>query len=301
VTRARVDVVVVSYNSAETLHACLEPLLGRPEIAVTVVDNASTDGSLDAIAGLPVRAIEAGRNGGFAFGCNLGMAAGSAPSVLFLNPDARIEPRDVDRLLAILDAEPDVALVGPRLIDGEGELIPSIRRWQRASSIWAQALFLHRLFPRAGWANEINRLPQAYDHVAYPEWISGACMLGRRPALEAVGGFDESFFLYCEDMDLCARLVAAGRRVRYEPSATVQHIGGHSAPRCGLLAVLADSRIRFARKHSSRRWAALQRAGIAVDAATHSLVGLRRPGYARGHAAALAVAAGPRTVSAASM
>jgi len=294
-TSARIDVVVVSYNSADTLRACIEPLLGRPDIAVTVVDNASADGSLDAIAGLPVRAIEAGRNGGFGFGCNLGMAAGDAPLVLFLNPDARIEPHDVDRLVAVLDAEPDVALVGPRLIDGDGELIPSIRRWQRASSIWAQALFLHRLFARAAWANEIDREPQAYEQVAYPEWISGAAMLGRRPALEAVGGFDEGFFLYCEDMDLCARLVAAGHRVRYEPSATVNHVGGHSAPRSALLAILADSRIRFARKHGSRPSAVFQRIGIAVDAATHSLAGLRRPGYARGHAAALAAAVRSRT------
>ena len=284
---ARIDVVIVSYNSRDTLRDCVQPLLGRPDIAVTVVDNASTDGSLESIADLPVQAIDAGRNGGFGTGCNTGMAAGTAPLVLFLNPDARIDPADLDRLVDVLDAEPDVAMVGPRLLDSDGELIPSIRRWQRARSIWAQALFLHRLLPNAAWANEINRSPAAYDRVAYPEWISGAAMLGRREALEAVGGFDEGFFLYCEDMDLCARLLTAGGRVRYEPGATVHHVGGHSAPRSSLLAILARSRVRFARKHASAPVALLQRIGLAVDAGTHSLTGLRRPAYARGHVAAL--------------
>ena len=79
-------------------------------------------------------------------------------------------------------------------------------------------------------------------------------MLGRREALEAVNGFDEGFFLYCEDMDLCARLVAAGHRIRYEPGATVRHRGGHSAPRSSLLAVLALSRVRYAAATPGRSW-----------------------------------------------
>ena len=258
-----------------------------PGVDVTVVDNASPDDSLEAIAGLRVQALQAGANLGFGTGCNLGAAAGDAPLVLFVNPDARIAQADLDRLVAVLAAEPEVALVGPRLLDDEGELIPSLRRYQRAGSTWAQALFLHRLLPRAAWANEIDRAPEAYDRVEYPEWISGACMLARREAVDSIGGFDEGFFLYCEDMDLCARLREAGWRIRYEPGAVVHHVGGHSAPRSSLLAVLARSRIRYARKHGAPLSAALQRLGLAVDAITHVLVGLRRPGRARGHAAAL--------------
>jgi N-acetylglucosaminyl-diphospho-decaprenol L-rhamnosyltransferase len=282
-----IDAVVVSYNSRDTLRACAEPLVALPRVAVTVVDNASPDDSLEAIADLPVRAIEAGRNGGFGAGCNLGMAAGSAPLVLLLNPDARIDAADLDRLVAVLDAEPDVALVGPRLLDDDGELIPSLRRYQRTASMWAQALFLHRLLPRARWANEIDVTPEAYERIAYPEWISGACMLARRTALEAIGGFDEEFFLYCEDMDLCARLTAAGHRIRYEPGATVRHVGGHSAPRSSLLPVLVRSRVRYARKHGGRRAMVLQRAALVVDSLTHLVTAARRPAYARGRAAAL--------------
>src|SRR4051794_2025997 len=97
----RVDVVVVSYNSRETLRACVEPLAARDDVHVIVVDNGSDDGSLGAVAGLDVRAIEAECNGGFGYGCNLGGAAGSSPAVLFLNPDARLEEGALDRMLGV--------------------------------------------------------------------------------------------------------------------------------------------------------------------------------------------------------
>jgi GT2 family glycosyltransferase len=282
-----IDVVVVSYNSRDTLRACVEPLVGLPGVSVTVVDNGSPDRSLEVVADLPVQAIDSGRNGGFGFGCNLGMAAGSAPFVLFLNPDARMDPQGLERLAAVLEAEPDVAIVGPRLLEEGDRLVPSMRRFQRTGSTWSQALFLHRVLRRAVWANEIVRDPAVYEHVAYPEWLSGACMLARRAALEPIGGFDEGFFLYCEDMDLCARLRAAGHEIRYEPGVEVVHEGGRSAPRASLYAVLARSRVRYARKHARARSALLQRAGLAANATTHVVVAGGRSERARGHAAAL--------------
>jgi GT2 family glycosyltransferase len=283
----RIDVVVVSYNSRHTLRDCVEPLVGLPGIGVTVVDNASPDRSLEVVADLPVRAIDSGRNGGFGFGCNLGMAAGSAPFVLFLNPDARIDPQGLERLAAVLEAEPNVAIVGPRLLEDDDRVVPSMRRFQRTGSTWSQALFLHRVLRRAAWANEIVRDPSLYEHVVYPEWLSGACMLARRAALEPIGGFDEGFFLYCEDMDLCARLRAARHEIRYEPGVEVYHEGGRSAPRASLYAILARSRTRYARKHSGAGSAFLQRAGLAANAATHAVVAAGRSERARGHAAAL--------------
>jgi N-acetylglucosaminyl-diphospho-decaprenol L-rhamnosyltransferase len=283
----RIDVVVVSYNSRDTLRDCVEPLVGLPGVGVTIVDNASPDRSLEAIADLPVHAIDSGRNGGFGFGCNLGMAAGTAPFVLFLNPDARIDAEGLDGLAAVLDAEPDVAIVGPRLLEDGDRLVHSMRRYQRAGSTWAQALFVHRLLRRAAWANEILHDPALYEAVAHPEWLSGACMLGRRAALEPIGGFDEGFFLYCEDMDLCARLRAAGHEIRYEPGVAVHHEGGRSAPRASLYATLARSRTRYARLHHGTVSAVLQRAGLAVNALTHILTAAGRPERARGHAAAL--------------
>jgi GT2 family glycosyltransferase len=285
-----IDAVVVSYNSRDTLRAAVEPLLALPSVAVTVVDNASSDGSLASIADLDARAIDSGRNGGFGFGCNLGAAAGSADYVLFINPDARIAAEDLARLSSVLDGSPQVGLVGPRLREEDGELIPSMRRYQRLGSTWATALFLHRFVRRAAWANEIVGDPAAYEAPAAPEWLSGACMLVRRSVFEALGGFDdERFFLYCEDMDLCRRIWAAGFEVRYEPGAVARHEGGHSAPRTSLFAVLAESRTAFARKHGGVVVAALTRLGLAVHAVTHVAVAAaaRRPAHRRGNVAAL--------------
>ncbi|MGZ8649474.1 MAG: glycosyltransferase family 2 protein [Solirubrobacteraceae bacterium] len=283
-----VDAVIVSYNSRDTLRACVDPLLAQPDVAVIVVDNDSPDGSLDAVQDLPLQAIQSGRNAGFGAGCNLGAAAGSSPYVLFVNPDAAMTGEALSRMIAALEAEPDVALVGPRLVDESGELMHSVRRYPTTRSMWARALFLHRLWPRAPWANEIETRPEAYERAAYPEWVSGACMLVRRDAFEAVGGFDDRFFMYCEDQDLCRRLRAAGGRVRYEPSAVVSHRGGHSAPRTSLYATLARSRIAYTRKHSGVLRAWLQHAAIVTEALTHALAGLAgRPAHRRGHAAAL--------------
>ena len=260
---------------------------GQPGVRVIVVDNASPEPSLDAVASLEVVAVESGRNGGFGFGCNVGAARGDAPYVLFLNPDARLAPEDLSRLVGVLDAEPGVALVGPRLEEEDGTLIRSQRRFQTAGSTWAQALFLHRVIPRAGWANEVVTEPDAYERPAYPDWVSGACMLVRRDALDAIGGFDEGYFLYGEDMDLCRRLGENAGRVRFEPGATAHHEGGRSAPRTSLFAVLAQSRIRFARKHYGRLNAGLQRLGLAAGALTHIVAALPRPAHRRGHIAAL--------------
>lgn len=289
-----IDVVVVSYNSRDTLRACIEPLTGQDDINVIVVDNDSTDDSLGAIADLPATGIAAGRNGGFSFGCNLGLRAGRAPYVLFLNPDAQITPDSVRRLAGVLAQDDGTGIVGPRIEESDGTLFPSMRRYQRAGSIWATALFLHRVFKAAPWANEIIKAPELYDRVGFPEWVSGACLLARREILEAIGGFDEGFFLYNEDMDLCARVRAAGHQVRYEPSAIARHEGGHSAPRTGLYAILAASRLRYARQNAGIISAALQGAGLAVGALTHVIANARRPPNRRGHAAALRAIVGSR-------
>lgn len=289
----RVDAVIVSYNNRATLRACVQPLTQRPAVSVTVVDNASPDRSLEAVDDLPVQRIAAGGNLGFGAGCNLGAAGGRAPYILLLNPDARLTDGALERLCAVLDADPGVALAGPRLLAPDGALMHSMRRFQSARSTWARALYLHRLLPRARWANEIDARPAAYAAPAEPEWVSGACMLVRRDAFDALGGFDEGFFMYCEDEDLCRRLRAGGGRVRYEPGAVVSHVGGVSAPRAGLYPVLARSRIRYARVHAGRASAAAQRAGVAAEALSHAIVALAgRPRQARGHRAALRASLG---------
>jgi N-acetylglucosaminyl-diphospho-decaprenol L-rhamnosyltransferase len=290
---AKVDAVVVAYNSRDTLRGCVEPLAGMREVAVVVVDNASPDDGLATVADLPARLVPAGRNGGFSFGCNLGASFGSAPYVLFVNPDARVEPAALKALVRVLDEDPALALAAPRILREDGTLHYSQRQAPRLRSTWAQAFFLHRVFRRAGWADELVRDPAAYERPGSPDWLSGACMLVRRSAFEQVGGFDEGFFLYCEDTDLCVRLRAAGHGLRFEPSAVVQHVGGASAPRSATLVVAARSRVRYARKHYRPAAALLEAAGVAAGEATHAAVWLRRPALARGHVAAFGAALTP--------
>jgi len=285
--RPIVDVVIVAYRSGATLRGCVEPLLALPHVRVTVVDNASPDDTLDAIAGLPVELIRSERNGGFSYGCNLGARAGDAPYLLFLNPDARLEPSALDTLLAALEAHPGAGVAGPRIIEPGGELSFSRRRFPRQRSTFAQALFLHRLRPLAPWTDELVRDPSAYEQAGEAEWISGACMLMRREAFAAIGGFDEDFFLYCEDTDICRRLWDGGWSVRFEAGAEVHHVGGASSGAGETQAIAARSRIVYAEKHLGRRGALVQRLGVALGELTHAVASLTRPASRRGHLAAL--------------
>jgi N-acetylglucosaminyl-diphospho-decaprenol L-rhamnosyltransferase len=291
---ARVDAVVVAYNSAGTLRGCVEALVPHGRVRVVVVDNASSDDSLATVEDLPIERVHAGQNLGFAAGCNLGAQQGAAAYVLFINPDARVEQHDLDALIGALDDDPDVGIVAPRILDGDGSLAYSLRRFPRLRSTFAQALFLHRVLPRAAWTDECVRSPEAYDRRWDPDWASGACLLVRRSALAAVGGFDEEYFLYCEDTDLCAAVRAAGWSVRYEPGATARHVGGASGPREELFGVLARARVRYARKHRGRIYAGIEAVGVVLGHLTHAAVALTRPAALRGHLAAIAVVVGVR-------
>jgi N-acetylglucosaminyl-diphospho-decaprenol L-rhamnosyltransferase len=282
-----VDVVVVSYNNRDDLRACVEPLLGATGVRVIVVDNASPDRSLEALEGVPVDTIQLDANGGFAHGINAGWRPGAGSYVLLLNPDARIDATSLGILAGVLDENPHAGAVAPRIVHADGSLDFSQRRYPRLRSTWARALFLHRLFPRATWTDELVRDEAAYATRGTPDWVSGACILVRRAVLEELHGLDEGFFMYAEDIDLCRRLQDAGHGLVFEPDAVVVHEGGASAPRAQLLPVLAESRLRYAVKHRGRVGALLERAGIALEALTH--VAVSRGGVAgrRGHAGAL--------------
>lgn len=284
---AQIDAVVVSYNSRDTLRDCVAPLCAIPGVNVIVIDNVSSDGSLESVADLALDGSSSGRNGGFGFGCNLGATRGSAPYLLFINPDATITADALTTLLQALQDDPRVGAVGPRILDHDGGLQLTQRRYPRLRSTWSQALFLHRVAPKASWADEVIWDRAAYEVPGSPQWLSGACLLVRREAFEQIGGFDERYFLYCEDIDLCRSLRGAGHDLRYEPAATVRHIGGHSAPTGTTTAIYARSRVTYARKYYRRGAVGLERLGIAVGEATHALTSATRPPKRRGHLAAL--------------
>jgi N-acetylglucosaminyl-diphospho-decaprenol L-rhamnosyltransferase len=243
----RVDVIVVAYRSGRHLRACVEPLCGQPDINVIVVDNACPEHSPATLEGLPVTLVVMGRNAGFGAGCNAGAARSSSDTILYLNPDARIAPVGVRQLAARLHEDAGLGIVGPRLVEPSGETQLTMRREPTVGTAFGEALFLHRAFPNASWPTEIVR--RGYDTTHEVEWLGGAALCVRRSAFVEVGGFDERFFMYSEDVDLGKRLRVAGYTLLYDPAVIVQHEGGASTPDSRNPALRAKARITYAYLH----------------------------------------------------
>jgi N-acetylglucosaminyl-diphospho-decaprenol L-rhamnosyltransferase len=286
-----VDVVVVTFNSGRHVGSALAPLLGVPWVRVTVVDNASADDSVEVVRALGVMCLAERENLGFAVASNIGWRSGTGDYVLFLNPDARIEVEDVGRLKRVLDVRPDVDIAAPRFFNSDGTPAFYLRRFPQIRSTYARALFLHRILARAA-SDEVIRDPAAYERSGPQDWVPAACLLVRRRLLEELDGFDEGFFMYCEDKDLCKRARDAGSLVWYEASATCVHEGQASTPGASLVPVLAASRLRYLEKHVGPATAMTHRLGLALEALTRVAVVRGGMQSRAAHARALAAIAG---------
>lgn len=247
----RLDVVVVSYNQRRRLLACLASVRAfAPAARLVVVDNDSADDSAAAARQQHPEAVvlEMENNLGFATGVNRGVAAGCAPLILLLNSDARLRPGALEALSAALDGG-NVGAAGPRLLDAEGSVELSLGR---TLSPWNEAWFkLLGLLYRSGRGPLASPVTRYYSKSRSTRSLSAACVLLRRDAFELVGGFDERFFLYAEDVDLCRRLRRAGWELKYVPDALVEHDRGASrAVDPGASAIhYRRSQIAFYRKH----------------------------------------------------
>lgn len=242
VSASGVDVVIVNFNAADHLDDCLRSVLGAVGVdSVTVVDNASSDRSAAIVAGhTGARWLPTGSNLGFGRAANRGVAAGSAPFALVLNPDATLLPGAVEVLVRSLERPPACGAVGPRVENLDGSVYPSARSFPNFVDAIGHGF--------VGLVKPDNRWSRRYLGGGDVDWVSGTAMLVRRDAFEAVGGFDEDYFMYVEDVDLCWRLRAAGWDVRYEPAAGVVHaIGGSSESRpLRMIAAHHRSLLRFA-------------------------------------------------------
>jgi N-acetylglucosaminyl-diphospho-decaprenol L-rhamnosyltransferase len=222
--------VIVNYNAGSALAACVASILSQePCPEIVVVDNASTDGSLAELGRLHpgVRVVHAGGNLGYARAANLGIAATAAPIVAVLNPDTVLAPKAGRPLLERLAAEPEVGAAGPQLRNTDGSVYPSARRVPSVADAVGHGLlfFVWRDNPFTRRYREIDADPTRPRDV---DWVSGAAVWLRREALDDVGGWDERYFMYVEDVDLCWRLRQAGWRVVYEPAGIVEHLLGVS-------------------------------------------------------------------------
>lgn len=228
------DIVIVSFRCRELLRSCLRSLARRSASnqCVYVVDNASGDGTAEMVASeFPdVWLTVADRNLGFAAACNIGIAEGAAPYVLVLNPDTEVEAHALDTLLALMEERPEIGICGCRLDRPDGTFDHAARR------------SFPTILGALGHFTGIGRGPhaprrlaqyRAPDVLAGPvDAVNGAFMLIRRSALDQVGGFDERYWMYMEDLDLCYRFARAGWVTWYEPSVSVVHVkGGSSGPR----------------------------------------------------------------------
>lgn len=286
-SRPDVSVVIVSYNTAELTRRCLRRLLDSrtPDVSfdVTVVDNASVDGSADAIAAAfpEVRLIRLAVNVGWGRAVNRGAVASTGHHLLLLNPDADPVGHPVAELARFARQHPENRIYTGRTLhaDGTDDLyccwgLPSLRGYV------GFATGLSTVFPGSSWTNP-EGLP-GYDRRSVREVpaVSGCCMLVERELFNALGGFDPQYFLYSDDIDLCTRAAALGARPVVVPEAAVVHVGGASSSSEGQRMKILRGRATYVRRHWSRPRARLAlgllQAGVGLRAAGKAVLGRDR-------------------------
>ena len=271
---ADVTVVIVSHNDLQHLEECLSSLSvaassGRAE--VVVVDNASTDGSREMVGGrFPfAKLVAMEENSGFSRANNAGIRAGRAGTVLILNPDTTLDGGVLETLLKTMEDDPRLGAVGPVLFNARNRCQVSFGRGRGFFSELAQKWVLNP------WHKARIRTLRRPVEV---KWLSGACLLVRRSVLDAVGLFDERYFLYFEDIDLCYRIGRAGWKLALQPGARVFHAGGASTRSRPLFSRFhyRRSQVLFYRSHNSKLSQSLLRLYLSIGFSLSLLASLVR-------------------------
>jgi GT2 family glycosyltransferase len=219
---AGVAIVIPSWNSAELLPRCLDSLEGQGEFELVVVDNGSVDGSVEMLRRRGIEPVTLPDNQGFAAAVDLGVARTSAPLVMPLNADTELEPGALAALVAALGDDPGLAGVAPRILQLEGE-----RRDPGTARLYSAGMAL----TADGRAFETGAGEEQSERWLRPREVFGVCgaaCLLRRDLFTDLGGYDESFFAFYEDVDLNVRARIAGRRFEYAPEAVIWHVGNAS-------------------------------------------------------------------------
>ena len=246
-------VVIVSANDACWLERCLSTVFSRAgaaSVEVVVVDNESTDGTRELVESrFPAVRVVSSPNRGFGYGNNRGLETTNARYVLFLNPDTEVVAGEFGEFLALLDARPDVGLAGARQVTADGTVWPTIRRFPNGARALGEALFSERWPVSPSWVGERVLAPDVYERETECDWTSGSFMLVRREALVSAGVFDERFFLYSEEPDLCLRIGRAGWRVVHMPQLTIVHHARKGGVQPRMVAQEVYARKQYARKY----------------------------------------------------
>lgn len=280
-----VSVVIVSYNVRDLLRACLASVGRETAISheVIVVDNNSRDGSVEMVREeFPETVLLASlQNLGFAKASNQGLAVAQGAFVLFLNPDTVVLDHAVDRLLAEMRNNPEVAIGCPRVQNPDGTLQHSLHKEPGLSLQLYQYLCLDRLFPKSPRFGATNMTHLDYSSGSDVDWATGCALMMKTSVAKALGGFDERFFLYSEEVDLCRRARDSRGPVRFFPDARIVHhsegctnqrTGTHTAIWTETRKSLLRSRYLYLRKHHRISYVLV---ALAIDYAFYSAVFLR--------------------------
>jgi N-acetylglucosaminyl-diphospho-decaprenol L-rhamnosyltransferase len=269
------SIIIVNYKSVGYLADCLESIREHPLTVATeviVIDNASFDGSADLVRQRfsDVIFIQSEQNLGFSGANNQAFARSSGDFILFLNPDTKLRDNALAKMIAALESDPAIGAVGGRLL--ECDLSLQIRAVLPFPSILNQVLdidWLKKRTPR--WS--LWKMAPMFDRLPYPvdvEALCGACLMVRREVFESIGLFSKEYFMYAEDVDLCAKIRSSGRRVCYCDAAEILHYGGGSSTRAGesfhFHRLLAESNALLMAKFKGELYAQAYRKALGVAA-----------------------------------
>jgi GT2 family glycosyltransferase len=260
--------VVVNFEAGDLLTHCVDALLADDSAGpaeIVVVDNGSADGSVATLRARhpDVTVMAPHANLGYARAANLGIAATRAPVVLVCNPDTVLAPGSAQVVLEVFAADPEVAIVGPHILNPDGTTYPSARTAPGAGVAVGHAL-LGRIAPRNRFTRAYRQTDAATDRPRDVDWVSGAALWFRRSALDRVGGWDERFFLFLEDVDVCREVTTAGGRVRYEPGAQVTHVVGASRAGSPVRSIVTHHRAAY--RYLEKWWTGPRRLALPLAA-----------------------------------
>jgi N-acetylglucosaminyl-diphospho-decaprenol L-rhamnosyltransferase len=269
------SIVIVSWNVRDLLQKCLSSICPPDadneglEIEIIVVDNASTDGSVEMVrqAFPQVILIANTDNRGFTGGNNQGIALSRGRYVLLLNPDTEVLDDALARMIAFMDAHPDAGALGPMLLNPDGSVQSSRRRFPTPATAFIESTILQSWFPRHRLLRDYYVLDKPDDAIAKVDWVVGACILVRREALDQIGALDDGFFMYSEELDWCRRAKMAGWEAIYFPEAQVVHHREQSSEQVKVFQIVRfnRSKIRYFRKHHGTLVAAALRVFLLVN------------------------------------
>ncbi len=274
------SITIVNWRTARETIACVRSVESHPprcSYEILVLENGSGDDSFvrlrEAFAGRPnVHLVHSARNLGFGAGQNLLAQRARGRLLLMLNPDCRACPGAIDALVRFMRQTPRAGAAGPLTVSPEGQRLPSCRRFPtlKAAALRNPLLgFLRRLRP----VRDYLMADYNADQPVPVDWVSGACLIVRKEVFDALGGFDERFFMYCEDMDLCLRMKQAGWLTYYVPQARFVHAVGRSSDHAPLRMIFHHHRSMylFYRKHMARGEGPIVRALVPLGAALRFL------------------------------